>query len=91
LKLAAGCVLALSYQDGLLLGGGYSALSWLATPEPVKVMAKAKPKPPPRYEATSEATSFETSSLAINDSDHVASGLNDPPSSSQSEASVAAS
>lgn len=29
----------------LLLGGGYGALSWLATPEPLKVMAKATPKP----------------------------------------------
>ena len=34
----------------LLLGGGYGALSWLATPEPVKVVAKATPKPPtPHY------------------------------------------
>jgi hypothetical protein len=31
---------------GLLLGGGYGALSWLAAPEPVKVAAKAKSKPP---------------------------------------------
>ena len=31
---------------GLLLGGGYGALSWLAAPEPVKVVAKAKSKPP---------------------------------------------
>lgn len=31
----------------LLLGAGYGALSWLATPEPVKVVAKATPKPPP--------------------------------------------
>ena len=34
----------------LLLGGGYGALSWLATPEPVKVVAKATPEaPPPHY------------------------------------------
>ena len=34
----------------LLLGGGYGALSWLATPEPVKLVAKATPKPPtPHY------------------------------------------
>lgn len=34
----------------LLLGGGYGALDWLATPEPVKVVAKAKqPAPPPHY------------------------------------------
>jgi len=31
---------------GLLLGGGYGVLSWLAAPEPVKVVAKAKSKPP---------------------------------------------
>jgi hypothetical protein len=72
---------------GLLLGGGYRALSWLAAPEPAKVVAKAKPRPPPHY----EATSFETSSLAIKDSDPVASGSIDSPSSSQSETSVAAS
>ena len=30
----------------LLLGGGYGALSWFATPELVKVVAKAKPNPP---------------------------------------------
>ena len=76
---------------GLLLAGGYGALSWLAAPEPVKVVAKAKPKPPPRYEASPEATSFETSPLAINNSDRVASGSNHPASSSQSEASGVAS
>jgi hypothetical protein len=30
----------------LLLGGGYGALSWLAAPEPVQVVAKTKPKSP---------------------------------------------
>jgi hypothetical protein len=36
----------------LLLGGGYGALNWLATPEPVKVVAKAKPpQPPPSHYA----------------------------------------
>jgi hypothetical protein len=34
----------------LLLGGGYGALSWLAAPEPVKVVAKAKLKPPPPHD-----------------------------------------
>ena len=29
---------------GLLLGGGYGALNWLAAPEPVKVLRKVKPK-----------------------------------------------
>jgi hypothetical protein len=40
----------------LLLGGGYGALNWLAAPDPVKVAAKAKPKPksPPSYEARAE-------------------------------------
>jgi len=42
---------------GLLLGGGYGALNWLAAPEPTKLVAKAKPKPPPAYEASSEMAS----------------------------------
>lgn len=52
----------------LLLGGGYGALSWLASPEPVKVMAKAKPKPPPAHyadnsqPAAAEASRSEASS-----------------------------
>ncbi len=41
----------------LLLGGGYGALNWLAAPEPIKVVAKAKPKPaPPRYADDSVAS-----------------------------------
>src|SRR6267154_1487329 len=77
---------------GLLLGGGYGALSWLAAPEPVKVVVKAKPKPPPPEEANSAARSFETrtSSLAINDRNHAVSA-NDPPSPAGFEARVAAS
>jgi hypothetical protein len=48
---------------GLFLGGGYGALSWLAAPEPVKVVAKANPKPPsPRHvEATAEPASSPAS------------------------------
>jgi hypothetical protein len=42
---------------GLLLGGGYGALSWLAAPEPVKVVTKARPKPSPHYEASSQESS----------------------------------
>lgn len=42
---------------GLLLGGGYGALNWLAAPEPTKVAAKAKPKPLSTYEASSEMPS----------------------------------
>jgi hypothetical protein len=74
---------------GLLLGGGYGALSWLAAPEPVKVVAKAKPKPPPRYEASSEVTS-ETTSLTVSDSEHAASGSNDHPLSAGEEGAQAA-
>jgi hypothetical protein len=76
---------------GLFLVGGYGALSWLAAPEPVKIVAKAKPKPPPHYEASSEVTSLETSSSTINDDGQVTSGSNHPASSAQTEASVAAS
>ena len=39
---------------GLLLGGGYGALNWLAAPEPVKVAATVKAKPPQRFEAAVE-------------------------------------
>ena len=75
---------------GLLLGGGYGALSWLAAPEPVKVGATAKPKPP-RYEAGAAATSPEANfsdarSLAINDRDRMAPDSSDRPPSSQANA-----
>jgi hypothetical protein len=44
----------------LLLGGGYGALNWLATPEPVKVAAKAAPKPPtPHYAENSKPDSTQ--------------------------------
>src|ERR1700694_4995872 len=76
---------------GILLGGGYGALNWLAAPEPVKVVARAKPKPKPHYEATSpEVGSSDASSLASNDSDRAASGSNDRPPSSQAGASAGA-
>jgi hypothetical protein len=58
---------------GLLLGGGYGALSWLASPEPVKVAARVKAKPPQRYEATSEAPSTTTSANQTNRNDKVVS------------------
>jgi hypothetical protein len=72
---------------GLLLGGGYGALSWLAAPEPVKVVAKAKPKPPSRDEANSDATLLANSSAT----DQAASRSNDQPSPASSEPIVAAS
>jgi hypothetical protein len=61
---------------GLLLGGSYGALNWLAAPEPIKVAAKAKPKPPPRYVASPEENFSEPNSLSINDGDHAASDSN---------------
>jgi hypothetical protein len=74
---------------GLLLGGGYGALNWLAAPEPAKVVAKAKPKSPPRYEASSQAPSSETSSLTVSDSVQTASGSNVQPLSALSSSSAA--
>jgi hypothetical protein len=70
---------------GLLLGGGYGALSWLAAPEPIKVVAKAKPKPPPRYETSQEISSSEANPLSINYRDHAASDSNVQPLSPQTE------
>jgi hypothetical protein len=49
---------------GLLLGGGYGALTWLGTPEPVKVAAKVKPKPTPHYEAIPSTTTPSDPSVA---------------------------
>jgi len=71
---------------GILLGGGYGALTWLAAPEPVKVVAKVKPKqvPHPDYEGGSEAGSSvarasAASAPSANDGDHAASAANVPP------------
>jgi hypothetical protein len=69
---------------GLLLGGGYGALSWLAAPEPVKVVAKAKSKPHPRYEASTEAASLETSALTVGDGGRAGFGSNDHALAAQS-------
>ena len=57
---------------GLLLGGGYGALNWLAAPEPVKVAATAKSKPPsPPHHADNseprETTPPEPSKPVIDD------------------------
>ena len=70
---------------GLLLGGGYSALSWLAAPEPVKVTANARPvRPSPAHypqnpvtPAAPEATTVQANSVPAGDSDHVAPGSRD--------------
>jgi hypothetical protein len=73
---------------GLLLGGGYGALSWLAAPEPVKVAARVMAKPPQRYEATSEVPSAATTANPTNangdaasENDKAASAANDQPPS----------
>jgi hypothetical protein len=78
---------------GLLLGGGYGALSWLAAPEPVKVVAKAKPQPHSeanRSTASVVAGSAQTSSngnaaIAPSDSDKAASASNNQAPSTGSE------
>ena len=69
----------------LLLGGGYGAMNWLAAPEPVKIVAKAKLKPrsPPSYEAraeqipeasspanSSEASTAGAESASVPDNEH---------------------
>jgi hypothetical protein len=77
---------------GLLLGGGYGALSWLAAPEPVKIVAKAKQKAPSTHTATiSEPTSAKASPPEAVDSERLKPASNDKPQSSETEARVAAS
>jgi hypothetical protein len=56
----------------LLVGGGYGALNWLAAPEPVKVVAKAAPKPPPpHYADSSEPVAAEARPSKANSADAV--------------------
>jgi hypothetical protein len=83
-KAAMPALFAYLIAVGLLFGGGYGALSWLAAPEPVKVVAKVKLKPPSPYEASSS----ELGSASIGDRDHVASDSNAQPP--QSAANVSA-
>lgn len=55
---------------GLLLGGGYGALSWLTAPEPVKAVAMATAKPPPaRHADDSEAATAEARHSKANSAD----------------------
>jgi hypothetical protein len=69
----------------LLLGGGYCGLSWLAAPQPVPVMANAKPRPsrPSHYDASSHVSSLASSpearSAPTRDNDHVASAPKEQP------------
>src|SRR6202790_1257117 len=82
---------------GLLVGGGYRALSWLAAPEPAKVVARAKPKLLPHYaasetsSATSPAINDSDKDVAISHGDTAAAASNDRPPSSASQVSVATS
>jgi hypothetical protein len=71
---------------GFLLGGGYGALNWLAAPEPVKVAARVKAKPPQRSEAAAETPLAATSpnptdknEKAAPDSDKTVTTSNDQP------------
>jgi hypothetical protein len=86
---------------GLLLGGGYGALTWLAAPEPVKVVAKAKPIPRPHFDEAARETASEPSGQeaqhkaqkaspeTIGHSDRIAVGSNQPPVAPPAEARTA--
>jgi len=81
---------------GLLLGGGYGALSWLAAPEPVKVVARAKPRPHseanrdtgPVVPSPAQTMNNGSAAVAASVSDKPASSSNNPPSTG-SEATAA--
>jgi len=64
---------------GLLLGGGYGALSWLAAPEPepVKVAAKMKPRPPRHDEAGLQVTSQRSAVASASDAGSSSPGNSD--------------
>lgn len=55
-----------------LVGGGLEALSWLTVPEPIQVVAKAKPRPAPRYEtaAIDQNRGEDPSKAGITPSNH---------------------
>jgi hypothetical protein len=62
---------------GLLLGGGYGALSWLAAPEPVKVAVKVKPRPPRHDEAGLQVTSQRSAVASASDAGSSSPGNRD--------------
>jgi hypothetical protein len=73
---------------GVLLGGGYGAVSWLAAPEPVKVVAKAKQKPPSTHTAAvSTPAPAQVSPPAVDTA--VKQASNDKPRSSEPEPRIA--
>lgn len=69
----------------LLLGGGYGALSWLAAPEPVKVVAKATPKPPPAPPHYDEASSVAGSGANSFEAPSANVGTNQAPPASNEQ------
>jgi hypothetical protein len=75
---------------GLLLGGGYGTLTWLAAPEPLKVVIKARPKQAPRQPAGSEGRPDveqpKTDSMAANDGEHATIGASRPSTPSAPDA-----
>jgi hypothetical protein len=75
---------------GLLLGGGYGALSWLAAPQPVQVAAKVKQKSPPTHTASASAPTSGQASPPQAETGTVKQASRDKPQSSEPEASVAA-
>lgn len=71
---------------GFLLGGGYGALSWLAAPEPVKVVAQTKQKPPSTHTASASAPTQVSPPQVVDTA--VKQASNDKPQSSEPEARV---
>jgi hypothetical protein len=80
---------------GLLLGGGYGALTWLAAPEPVKVAIKAKPTPQPHFDEENRDAAFapngarKAGAETISQSDQAVAASNQPPAAPPAEASTA--
>jgi hypothetical protein len=78
---------------GLLLGGGYGALTWLAAPEPVKVVARAKPIPRPHLDDANRETASELGRQEVQQEPQKASpetiGRRDPVAVSSNQPSVA--
>jgi hypothetical protein len=63
---------------GLLLGGGFGALTWLAAPEPLRVVTKARPKqvfrPPAGSENQPNVEQPQFDSMAGTDGEHATIG-----------------
>lgn len=66
---------------GLLLGGGYGALTWLAAPEPVKVLAKAKPRPHPEASRDTGSAAPDSPQITNNSNAAALASESDKPAS----------